>query len=263
MWLVAASVSSHFCCEQKRKVDMMATSEKVVVAGSSLTARMMKDLWRQIDDGSLTGAHIKAMLEHRDPFQIEVPVDWERAYWALGYPDAYKDLQARIPERVSGCWYIPVVKGITCSHILNVFNNLGNKVDVAGVELNDETYWPNCLYDGAHIVRIKAGIDCDQDLRGQSAESCGSSPHGAQCISLRQYLLLVFAYQQTTNSRLDLGGRTLCAGSRFHYHGGERIVPVVHWDSSEPRGKLVISTVSSGEHSLKMGARRVLEWISC
>lgn len=39
------------------------------VVGSSVTARQLKDLFRQIDDGSITGVHVQALLEHRNPFE--------------------------------------------------------------------------------------------------------------------------------------------------------------------------------------------------
>ena len=52
--------------EQKGRV--MATDKVVVEQSSLVTAAQMKDLWRQITDGSITGKHIQAFLEHRNPF---------------------------------------------------------------------------------------------------------------------------------------------------------------------------------------------------
>jgi len=47
-------------------------ADRTVVAGSlGITAGQMKDFWRQVGDGSLTGYHMQAMLEHRDPFSFE------------------------------------------------------------------------------------------------------------------------------------------------------------------------------------------------
>jgi hypothetical protein len=44
-------------------------ASKVVVEGSSaVTASQLKDLFRQIEDRSITGQHVQAFLEHRDPF---------------------------------------------------------------------------------------------------------------------------------------------------------------------------------------------------
>jgi hypothetical protein len=42
---------------------------EATVVGSSVTANQLKDLFRQIADRSLTGVHMQAFLEHRDPFE--------------------------------------------------------------------------------------------------------------------------------------------------------------------------------------------------
>jgi hypothetical protein len=45
---------------------MAMSTQKVVVGGSSVTASQLKDLFRQIEDGSIGGEHLQAFLEHRD-----------------------------------------------------------------------------------------------------------------------------------------------------------------------------------------------------
>jgi hypothetical protein len=45
----------------------MAT-QKVVVGKSNISAGQLKDLFRQIEDGSLDGKEIQAFLEHRNPW---------------------------------------------------------------------------------------------------------------------------------------------------------------------------------------------------
>ena len=44
---------------------------KTVVAGSTVSASQLKDLFRQIDDGSINGQIMQAILEHRNPFALE------------------------------------------------------------------------------------------------------------------------------------------------------------------------------------------------
>lgn len=46
----------------------MAVKTRTVVTGSSISARQLKDLFRQIDDGCIRGAHLQALLEHQNPF---------------------------------------------------------------------------------------------------------------------------------------------------------------------------------------------------
>jgi hypothetical protein len=50
------------------------------VVGSSVTANQLKDLFRQIADGSLTGDHIQAFLEHRKPFASPENMIFRRVY---------------------------------------------------------------------------------------------------------------------------------------------------------------------------------------
>jgi hypothetical protein len=53
---------------------MKMAAQKAIIEGSSVTALQLKDLFRQIADGSLTGDHVQAMLAHRNPFgEKEVP----------------------------------------------------------------------------------------------------------------------------------------------------------------------------------------------
>jgi len=48
---------------------------KTVVAGSSVSASQLKDLFRQIEDGSINGRIMQAVLEHRNPW--EAPTGFE------------------------------------------------------------------------------------------------------------------------------------------------------------------------------------------
>lgn len=47
----------------------MAT-KKVVVVGSTVSASQLKDFFRQIEDGSINGGVMQAILEHRDPWCV-------------------------------------------------------------------------------------------------------------------------------------------------------------------------------------------------
>lgn len=47
-------------------------NRRIVVAGSSVTAGQLKELFRQIDDGSLGFQDMRSFLEHRNPFHTNV-----------------------------------------------------------------------------------------------------------------------------------------------------------------------------------------------
>ena len=43
-------------------------AQKTVIAGSTVSAQQLKDLFRQIADGGITNLHMQAFLERRNPF---------------------------------------------------------------------------------------------------------------------------------------------------------------------------------------------------
>jgi hypothetical protein len=56
----------------------MNMAAKTVVEGSTVSASQLRDLFRQIADGGITGNHMQAFIEHRDPWaqkQITVTSD--------------------------------------------------------------------------------------------------------------------------------------------------------------------------------------------
>lgn len=50
---------------------IMATQKVVVEGSSNVTASQLKDLFRQIGDGSITGDHLQAFLGRRNPFEVQ------------------------------------------------------------------------------------------------------------------------------------------------------------------------------------------------
>jgi hypothetical protein len=111
---------------------------KVVVEGSSaVTASQLKDLFRQIDDRSITGQHIQAFLEHRDPF----------APFAPFAPSAF--------ERNEHGHAIIAISGLDCTGAEEV-----SRLEAAGYRVSD--YAKSCFrsskgdgYDKNH--RLQAG----------------------------------------------------------------------------------------------------------
>ncbi len=65
---------------------------KMVVSSSGVTSGQLKDFFRQIDDGSITGAHLTALLEHQDPFgRLAVQLGPGNLIW-FKYEAAWKQL---------------------------------------------------------------------------------------------------------------------------------------------------------------------------
>lgn len=49
-------------------------AKKMVIAGSTVSAQQLKDLFRQIADGGITNLHMQAFLERRNPFVETEPL---------------------------------------------------------------------------------------------------------------------------------------------------------------------------------------------
>lgn len=76
---------------------------KTVVAGSNVSASQLKDLFRQIDDGTLDRYHIQALIEGRNPFEIvheripyEADVDYDASLDELSRTCGIKFLEREI-----------------------------------------------------------------------------------------------------------------------------------------------------------------------
>src|SRR3989344_4226065 len=46
-------------------------ANRIVVAGSTISASQLKDFFRQVEDGSIDGNIMQAVIEHRNPFAFE------------------------------------------------------------------------------------------------------------------------------------------------------------------------------------------------
>lgn len=102
----------------------MAT-QKVVVEGSSVTAPQLSDFFRQIGDGSLSGYHLQALLDHRNPFEIPMDTDSQVDRWRKVCEREFNITildEIVIPERKPGFDRLIVVpEGLTLNQIIKVF----------------------------------------------------------------------------------------------------------------------------------------------
>ena len=201
----------------------MAT--KTVVAGSSVTASQLKDFFRQIDDGSINGIHLQAILEHRNPFGLDnIVIDWKKVYETLGLlkvdfsTDGLND---------PNCWVVPVFKGVTPNKVVQALRNLGvnvylytNDLDT-GVPTNDR----DPAKDGDYRVKFLKTVEADPELKGKSADTL--TDEKVKGITLLERLFLELGYFLATGNHLDVENVTLCNGSRFSDGG----VPRVDWNA--------------------------------
>lgn len=207
----------------------MAT-QKVVVAGSDVTASQLKDFFRQIEDGSIRRYHFQAFLDHQNPWGVQF--NWQAVYEKLG---RLSELEKFLAENANAdCghqnfWSAPVLEGVTPNKVVAAMRVAGVKfylyaddLDLA-VTTNDRD--PN--RDGSYVVHFRETVEADPELAGKSANDLARE--GVKSITLLERLLLEFAYFLATGEHLDIENTTLCSGSRY----SDGRVPGVGWGADD------------------------------
>lgn len=207
-------------------------SKTQMIGNMSACAGMMKDFWRQVDDGSITDRMFSDFLQHRDPFRItDIGGEWEefyRKYFRLNV-NLYGVTIALNPGGFDRVIFIPkglrlndVIKAMKkCFPILSYIDDLDRDV-VENVRQSDRNY----------AIRIRERVEADEELKSLSANQL--KQQGVNCMTLLERLVLELKYWSETGQHLDVQNWTLCAGSRLR----NGFVPLVYWHAD--RSKLHI-----------------------
>ncbi len=223
----------------------MAT--KTVVAGSSVTASQLKDFFRQVDDGSINGIHMQAILEHRNPFGLDnVVIDWVKVYELLRMKVDFSHMDMSDQNY----WSVPVFMGVTMNKVVQRLRDLNIEVSLyaddldKGVPTNDRDH----AKDGDYVVKFNKTIEADPGLKDKSANDL--KKEGVNGITLLERLLLEFGYFLATGNHLDVESVTLCSGSR--YSGGN--VPLVNWNPDNRKLYVNWYNVTNADFNLRARA---------
>ena len=184
---------------------------KIVVAGSNVPAPQLSDLFRQFGDGSLNGIHLRAFLEHRNPFGLDnVVIDWKKVYETLGMKVDLNNEDANDPNY----WIVPVFKGVIPNKVVQVLRDLDVNVHLYIDDLdrcvltNDRDPAKN----GSYWVKFLKTVEADPELKDKSANTLAEEK--IKGITLLERLLLELGYFLATGNHLDIENVTLCSGSR-------------------------------------------------
>jgi len=207
--------------------------EKPIVGSmSEFSTGMLKDFFRQMDDGSILPYQLQAFLEHRDPFMTLPDIPWPETYKALGMEDEYKASASGlvIPNRPD-LWVMPMVKGVTSNKIVAGHKKLGVKFYLYADNLDQAVpkHDRDANRDGSYVVGFRRTIEADEENKNKSANQLARENHKG--ITLPERLLLGAGFFVATGQHLDEKTLTLCSGSRYSDGG----VPGVYWapDSRE------------------------------
>lgn len=223
------------------------SNDKVVVGGTSVTAAQMSEFWRQAAGGSITGAMLQSLLEHRllpdtSPAIFFLPL-WLRIWEKLGVKDAEAELKKLWLEPTPGFWDVYVPQGATPNKVVAYLRSLGVSVNVYTDDLDAAvTHNDRDPSSGSYRVRFRATIEADPEHKDKSADML--KEQGIKGITLLERLLLEVVHLEflflglahflvvgdesaLNRHRLDANSATLCSGSR----NPDGDVPSVDWCS--------------------------------
>lgn len=204
----------------------LAMAKPNVGSASEFTG-VLKDLFRQIDDGSISLFNLRAFLEHQNPFDYLVDINWQKVYQTLGMLDEYENFtKTRSAEEDPNLWEMPVVKGITCNKVVAAMRKLDVKFYLYADNL-DKAVTKNDRdpSNGSYIIGFRRMIEADEENKNLSANELTKRNHKG--ITLLERLLLELGYFLATGKHLDESNVTLCTGSRY----SDDYVPRVSWHS--------------------------------
>ena len=231
-------------------------SKRQVVGSMSDWSGVLKDMFRQFDDGSLTLEQITDfVVKHRNPFaDLDYSIilaDYEKYFRKIH--DLKTDFAGiRIPEvdDIDFPWFVCRPENFFAERAYNggkelypkwkwTDESLGDVLDLSfGRDGNVEP----------HIARFRANWEADEDLANLSANQIAEKNINTACLTERLILgdFLFWKFKK----HLDMNNITLCAGSRY----SDGSVPDVSWSG----GGLEVNWYSPGRHYDYLRSRRAV-----
>lgn len=197
-----------------------------VVGSMSDWAGMLSDFFRQIKDGSIQQSQMQAILEHRNPFAIDVPAllaDWQAFYKDL-FSIELDFSNLVVPDYQQGFDRLLVVaQGMTPQRLYDKCKELfpcwkWTKDNLDNIVQSDRT-----AKDSHYAVWVRNKEEADEELKSLSANQLKEQK--VPCITLEERELYELKFFKETGSHLDRINWTLCSGSFFS--GGS--VPDAFW----------------------------------
>jgi len=204
-------------------------SKRQVVGSMSEWSGVLKDLFQQIDDGSVTLPQVQTFLEHRNPFEAKLDIeklvkDWENFYQEVfGIKVDFYELP--IPKHQPGFdRLIIVAEQMTPETLFNKCKELFPCWKWTDKNLDEIVESERTTKNGAYAIWVRDRVEADEELKNLSAND--SKKQDIPGITLEERLLYELKYFRETSKHLDVKNLTLCAGSRDDGGG----VPGVSWD---------------------------------
>ena len=222
-------------------------NKKEVVGSMSESSGVLKDLFRQINDGSIELEQVQSFLEHKNPF-IDFLSDWQNFYQKVFkvVPD-FSNL--KIPKKKQGFTRLIIVAERMSPHYL--YNTCCTEMLCSmhlGKNLNEVVQSERTSKRRPYAVWVRDRVEADKELKNLSVEDL--KERKIIGITLEERLLYELKYFRETGKHLDVHNVTLCSGSLY---SDGRAVPSVYW-----RGSLHIDGDGLRAHENAFRSRRVV-----
>ena len=207
--------------------------KRQVVGSMSEWSGVLRDFFRQIEDGSLSLQETQLFLEHKNPFLTAVNpfadliADWQKFYLdVFGLETDFSNL--RIPEKREGLDRLLIVaQGMTPQRLYDkcreLFPPCWKWTEKSLDEVIDFSFQTRFAKDGPYAVWVRDRIEADEELKNLSADDLKQK--GIPGITLEERLLYELKFFKETGKHLDINSVTLCSGSRY----SDGHVPNVFW----------------------------------
>lgn len=197
-------------------------SEKVVGSMSEWSG-VLKDFFRQINDGSITLKQVNDLVDHK-MLPIFTKEDWQTLYQDC-FGEQHDFSQLKVPAQLSGFeWLVVVAKGMTPRRTYDACIRLFPCWKYMDGNLSQVVSWEaRRAVQGPYAIWLRARVEADKELKHLSTETLKSREISGN--GLTERLLLELMYFRKTGKHLDVKNATLCSGSRY----SDGTVPNVHW----------------------------------
>lgn len=198
-------------------------SKRQIVGSMSEWSGTLRDLFRQINDGSITLKQVKDLVDHKmlPTFIME---DWQALYQDC-FGEQHDFSQLKVPTQLSGFeWLVVVAKGMTPQRVYDACVKLFPCWKYMDGSLDQVVSWEaRSAVQGPYAIWLRARVEAGKELKHLSAEALKS--RNIPSNGLTERLLLELMYFHKTDKHLDVKNVTLCSGSRY----SDGTVPNVHW----------------------------------
>ena len=212
----------------------MSKKEVRVVGGMSKWSGVLKDMFRQIDDGSLAIEHFQAFLEHKNPFAVQaaqaamevIIEEWRKLYFTLGIFCNLSEVV--IPDDPGGFNRVIIMaKGVKPQWAYDKCSGLFRCCEWTDENLDEMVTSDRNAKNGPYAVRVRDRVEADRELKNMSANDL--KRQNIASITLEERLVYELKYFRETGGYLDIQNVTLCSGSRC----SDGDVPDVSWGGGE------------------------------